>query len=90
MQFTPGLSCEICGCEDCKEFQCTMCGANVCKDCFVKSENLCLNCDEAKCALCGEFLSSRACNICGRLVCEDHSMKKDESTICDECRKSEE
>ena len=86
MQFTPGTACEICGHKGGQDFQCAMCGAHICKDCFVKSENLCLNCEEAKCALCGEFLASRACNICGRLVCEDHGQKKDESTICDECR----
>jgi len=89
MQFTPSTACEICGHEDSQELQCVMCGAHVCTDCFVKSKNLCLNCEEAKCALCGEFLASRACNICGRLVCEDHGTKRDESTICDECRMSE-
>lgn len=86
MQFIPENACEICGTEDGQRLQCVMCGAYVCKECFVKSHSLCLNCEEAKCALCGEFLASRACNICGRLVCEDHSTKKDESTICDECR----
>ena len=86
MLYAHGTSCEICGDENPLESRCRMCGALVCKDCLVKSDELCLNCEEAKCFLCNDYLASRACNLCGRLVCEDHGIKKDESTICDKCR----
>ena len=86
MLYAHGTSCEICGDENPLESRCRMCGALVCKDCLVKSDELCLSCEEAKCFLCNDYLASRACNLCGRLVCEDHGIKKDESTICDKCR----
>ena len=89
MLFTLGTACEICGAEPSQELQCKMCGAHVCHDCFVVSNGLCLNCEEAKCYLCNDYLASRACNVCGKLVCEDHGTKKNESTICDECRLSD-
>ena len=86
MLYTHGTSCEICG-DDSQELRCKMCGALICKECLVESSGICLSCEEAKCFLCDDYLSSRACNLCGRLVCEDHGTKKDESTICDKCRK---
>lgn len=89
MLFTFGTACEICGLDASQESQCKMCGAHVCKDCFVESNGFCLNCEEAKCHLCNEYLASRACNACGNLVCEDHGIKKNESTICDKCRLSD-
>jgi len=88
MQFTLSTTCEICGDDTSHEPRCKMCGARVCKNCFEETNGLCLSCDEAKCYLCEDYLASRACNVCGRLVCEDHGTKKDESTICDECRLS--
>ena len=81
MQFTLGTACEICGDDASQESLCKMCGARVCKNCFVEPNGLCLSCEE-------DYLASRACNLCGRLVCEDHGRKKDESTICEECRMS--
>jgi hypothetical protein len=89
MLFAIGTACEICGDADSQESLCKMCGARVCKNCFVESNGLCSNCEEAKCYLCGDYLASRACNVCGKLVCEDHGTKKDEATICDECRLSD-
>ena len=88
MHFTLDSTCEICGNDISQESPCKMCGAHVCTDCFVESSGLCLVCEEAKCFICGDYLASRACNVCGRLVCEDHGTKKNESTICDECRLS--
>jgi len=87
MHSTLGTSCEICGDGISQESRCKMCGALVCEDCLVESNGFCLSCEEAKCFLCNDYLASRACNLCGRLVCEDHGTKKDESTICDKCRK---
>ena len=89
MHSTLGTACEICGDDISQESRCKMCGALVCENCLVESNGLCLSCEEAKCYLCNDYLASRACNLCGRLVCEDHGTKKDESTICDKCRKSD-
>ncbi len=86
MLYTHDASCEICGDDISQESRCKMCGALICKECFVQSSGICLSCEEAKCFLCDDYLASRACNLCGRLVCEDHGTKKDESTICDKCR----
>ena len=89
MHDEPASSCEICGEDEMHIVSCKMCGALVCTQCLTHDTQLCLNCTEAICQICGEYLASRACNICGRLVCEDHGMKVDESTICDYCRKRE-
>jgi hypothetical protein len=89
MHFTPGQSCEICGKQDTELEECEMCGQQVCNECMSEEENLCLTCVDARCQICGEYLSSRACNKCGRLVCEDHGFKENEATICDICKASE-
>ncbi len=86
MHYTAGVSCEICSEEGRQLVSCKMCGASVCIECMNHDE-LCLNCKEARCHICEEYLASRACSICGRLVCEDHGTKVDESTICDNCWK---
>lgn len=88
MQFASSTACEICGDAVSQESRCKICGAIVCVNCLVKSSGLCLSCEESKCYLCEDYLASRACNLCGRLVCEDHGTKRNESTICDECRLS--
>jgi len=89
MLYEPGNSCEICSQEEDVLKQCRMCGASVCADCRVVEDDICYNCHEAKCQVCGEYLASRACNTCGKLVCEDHGIKVNESTMCDSCRKSD-
>lgn len=89
MQYLPRTSCEICSERDKDLISCKMCGAYVCTDCLNHDDEVCLNCYESRCTICGEYLASRACNICGRLVCEDHGTKVDEATICDNCRKRE-
>ena len=88
MYYVPGISCEICSEKDRHLVSCKMCGAYVCTECMNHNE-VCLSCQEARCYICQDYLASRACNICGRLVCEDHGTKVDESTICDNCRKRE-
>ena len=88
MYYAPGIICEICSEENRQLVSCKMCGAFVCTDCMNHDE-ICLNCSEARCYICQDYLAARACNICGRLVCEDHGTKVDESTICDNCRKRE-
>jgi hypothetical protein len=88
MYYVPGISCEICSEKNSHLELCKMCGAYVCSGCM-SQDNVCLNCSEAKCYICNEYLASRACNICGKLVCEDHGTKVDESTICDNCRMRE-
>ena len=88
MHFTPGTACEICGEQDAILEECEMCGQQVCRKCISSKEKLCLTCLDARCQICGEYLSSRACNSCGRLVCEDHGFKVNEVTICDICRKN--
>jgi hypothetical protein len=90
MLYEPGISCEICNQTEGTHTTCHMCGANVCEMCKAKEEDLCINCLEARCQICGEFLASRACNTCGKLVCEDHGTKVNESTLCDDCRKNDE
>jgi hypothetical protein len=90
MLYEPGNSCEICNLEDGILSSCRMCKASVCESCRADEESLCINCREAMCQICGDFLSSRACNNCGKLVCEDHGIKVNESTLCDNCRKSDE
>ncbi|TFG32620.1 hypothetical protein EU527_09790 [Candidatus Thorarchaeota archaeon] len=82
-------SCEICGKASNDVVLCCLCGAQVCTECALVQDRICLACDEAKCYICNEYLASRACNICGQLVCEDHGTKKDESTTCDNCRMRE-
>ena len=79
-------SCEICGAAQVRLSKCQMCGALVCDDCMSIEESVCLVCTEARCQICGQYLSSRACNICGRLVCEDHGTRVGEATICDICK----
>jgi hypothetical protein len=88
MCYIPGASCEICGEKDTHLVSCRMCGAYVCTEC-IDHDEVCLNCNEARCYICHEYLASRACNICGKLVCEDHGSKVSESTTCDNCRKRE-
>ena len=90
MLYEPGNACEICGKEEEKLGSCRMCYSRVCRLCQVVGDNICINCHEAMCQICGEFLASRACNMCGKLVCEDHGIRVSESTICDDCRKSDE
>jgi hypothetical protein len=89
MLYEPGNSCEICN-QDGPFSPCKMCGAIVCESCRVAGEELCINCREARCQICLEYLASRACNTCGKLVCEDHGVKVNEVTKCDSCRKSDE
>jgi hypothetical protein len=90
MPYEPGNTCEICSEEKDVLQRCRMCGANICKTCQVVEEMLCINCRDARCQICGEYLASRACNTCGKLVCEDHGIKVNESTLCDNCWTSEE
>ncbi len=88
MLHNPDDSCEICGQDQRPLMSCNMCNARVCESCLVVNDEICINCHEAKCSVCGEFLASRACNKCGKLVCEDHGTKINEATLCDSCRKS--
>jgi hypothetical protein len=90
MLYEPGNSCEICSKKEVKLSLCRMCNSNMCETCGIEVEGICINCQESVCQICGEFLSSRACNTCGKLVCEDHGIKINESTLCDICRKSDE
>lgn len=87
IRFAPGGSCEMCGTEESELELCDTCGAFSCRECI--SESVCFNCQEARCFICEEYLSSRACNECGRLVCEDHGIKMNEATICDVCQAKE-
>ncbi len=89
MLYDPGNACEICGKEQESLLSCKICNANVCESCIVVSDDICITCREARCQICEEFLSSRACNTCGKLVCEDHGVKINESTECDRCRMSD-
>ncbi|MHA2117388.1 MAG: hypothetical protein ACW98J_00580 [Candidatus Thorarchaeota archaeon] len=84
MRFTPGDSCEICGTDTVDLKRCDMCGAFSCEECI--SEDVCFTCMEARCFICEDQLASRACNECGRLVCEDHGTKENEATICEVCQ----
>jgi hypothetical protein len=84
MRFTPGESCEMCGKNGNELEICDLCGAFSCRDCI--AEGICLTCQEARCFICEVQLSSRACNECGRLVCEDHGTKENEATICEVCQ----
>lgn len=90
MLFVPGESCEICGSDRVRLEKCRMCGASVCSRCMSVEEKLCLVCLEARCQICKKNLSSRACNVCGRLVCEDHGTRFGEATYCDDCKPGEE
>jgi hypothetical protein len=90
MLYETGNSCEICSHEEDTLSSCKMCNARVCESCRVVDEGICINCREARCQICGEYLASRACNTCGKLVCEDHGIKVNESTLCGSCRKSDE
>jgi hypothetical protein len=85
MTFVPGELCEVCGAKT-ELSTCTLCGANVCSECYCTATGYCSVCMEAKCTVCDEYLSSRACNICGMLVCEDHGKKVNEVTICTRCQ----
>lgn len=89
MHYEPGNSCEICSHEEENLTSCRMCSSIVCDACWVSADGICINCQEARCQICGEYLASRACNSCGILVCEDHGIKVNESTVCDKCRKSD-
>ena len=89
MLYEPGNSCEICNLEGKPLFTCKMCNARVCASCRVVGDEVCINCQEARCQVCGEYLASRACNSCGKLVCEDHGTKVNEVTLCDTCRMSD-
>jgi hypothetical protein len=90
MLYEPDNSCEICSQVKYPHTACRMCNASVCEACHAEQEHMCINCLEALCQICGEFLASRACNRCGTLVCEDHGIKFNESTLCENCRKSDE
>lgn len=89
MLYEPGNFCEICNQRIESLKTCKMCGSIVCDACRV-DDDMCINCYESKCQICGVFLSSRACNTCGKLVCEDHGIKVNEVTLCDNCRKRDE
>jgi len=89
MLFKPGEYCEICDSREGVLEQCSMCGAYSCENCMVDEEKICLTCQEARCFICAEYLASRACDRCGRLVCEDHGVKENEATVCDLCRANE-
>ncbi len=80
------IPCEICGVQHEELAKCRMCGSLICDECTSGENELCLVCMEAKCSICGEYLSSRACNICGALVCEDHGIRVNEATICENCQ----
>ena len=82
-----GDSCEICNEAVDIVSECKICGARVCSECFIPSQGICLTCNETLCEICHEFLASRACNVCGKLVCEDHGIKRNEATICESCQK---
>ncbi|MHA1951006.1 MAG: hypothetical protein ACW99G_10465 [Candidatus Thorarchaeota archaeon] len=90
MLYEPGSICEICNNKEELHKSCKICNANVCVSCWALDDEICINCREAKCQICGEYLSSRACNNCGKLVCEDHGLRINEVTLCDSCRKSDE
>jgi hypothetical protein len=90
MLFVPGQSCEICGSRQVRLEKCRICGSSVCAHCMSAKEKLCLVCLEARCQVCKENLSSRACNVCGKLVCEDHGTRFGEATLCDACKSGEE
>ena len=90
MLFTPGKFCEICSTKDVKLGQCSMCGSFICADCVSKVDKICGICFEARCQICQEYPSSRACDKCGILVCEDHGIRVNEATTCDTCRMNEE
>jgi hypothetical protein len=90
MLYEPGNSCEICSQEKGTFTSCRMCNARVCESCLSAKDAVCINCQEARCQICGDFLAARACNTCGKLVCEDHGIKVNESTLCDSCGKSDE
>jgi hypothetical protein len=80
--------CELCGTALDSSVVCQMCSSVVCSDCNTGTEEICLVCHEAKCSICSEYLSARACDKCGNLVCEDHSARVDAATVCVECRVS--
>jgi len=84
-----GNSCEICSQKEGTHILCKMCNARVCEVCRAADEEICMNCYESRCQICDEFLASRACNTCGKLVCEEHGLKVNASTLCDSCRKSD-
>gem|GEM_PF-6889455 len=86
--YRPGNACEVCGTEGAPLARCRLCNAYVCPECLT-SDGLCLVCEEARCYICGEYLSSRACDRCGRLVCEDHGTRIGEATLCDLCREEQ-
>ncbi len=86
VEFNAGESCEVCGEDDTVDSVCHICGSFVCSDCYNKDDNTCLLCGETICSICNLYLSSRACDICGRLVCEDHGIREGEATICVRCQ----
>jgi hypothetical protein len=86
MQKRSQNSCEICRSESQDLSVCKICGSSVCPLCLDGEESICSSCKDALCQICGDYLSSRACNECGRLVCEDHGIRVNESTVCDVCR----
>ena len=90
MLYEPGNMCEICNQVEESKNSCKICNAIVCESCWSLDDEICINCRESRCQICGDFLASRACNSCGKLVCEDHGIKINEATVCDSCRKSDE
>ncbi len=79
-------ACELCDLEDESLSRCKLCNSLVCSHCISREIALCDVCKEAKCTICGEYLSSRACNRCGKLVCTDCGSRVNEVTICIECQ----
>ena len=85
MDFENPSQCEFCDTPSQTLNECKLCESFVCTECF-SGEGICDVCVEAKCTLCGEYLSTRACNKCGRLVCIDCGVRLNEVTTCMKCQ----
>ncbi|OYT63055.1 MAG: hypothetical protein B6U69_00085 [Thermofilum sp. ex4484_15] len=81
------MKCEICGKEVTETYTCKLCGRRVCKEDFDKGSGICEICKETLCALCKVRLAIAICNECGRLVCEDCSIKVGVGYLCKDCAK---
>ncbi|MHA1637857.1 MAG: hypothetical protein ACTSUB_07570, partial [Candidatus Thorarchaeota archaeon] len=82
----PPALCELCDSTGQALVKCTMCNSYVCPQCMSNEGGFCDVCTEAQCTICGEYLSSRACNECGRLVCETCGIRVNEATTCKVCQ----